>query len=67
MSSSGFHAYEETLKVEETVICSETVVDVGWQVIFCLMEHDAEDDGEQCEGQNTFLLDAVGDEEAVRQ
>ena len=39
----------------------------GWQVLLCLTEHDAEEDGEQCGGQNTSLLDAVGDGEAVRQ
>ena len=31
------------------------------------MEHDAEEDGEQCGGQDAFLLDAVGDKEAARQ
>ena len=36
-------------------------------VVFCLTEHDAEEDGEQCRGQNAFLLDAAGDGEAVRQ
>ena len=38
-----------------------------WQIVFCLTEHDAEEDGEQCEGQNASLLDAVGDGEAARQ
>ena len=38
-----------------------------WQIVFCLTEHDAEEDGEQCEGQNASLLDAVGDWEAARQ
>ena len=33
----------------------------------CLTEHDAEEDGEQCEGQNAPLLDAIGDGEAARQ
>ena len=61
MSSSGFHAYEETPKVEETAVCSETDVDAIWQVLFCLTEHDAEEDGEHCWGQNASLLDAVGD------
>ena len=42
-------------------------VDAFWQVLFYLAEHDAEEDGEQCGGQNTSLLDAVGDGEAVRQ
>ena len=45
----GFRACEETPKVEETAICSETDVDAVWQVVFCLTEHDAED-GEQCGG-----------------
>ena len=46
----GFRACEETPKVEETAVCSETGVDVVWQVIFCLTEHDAEEDGEQYGG-----------------
>ena len=52
---------------EETAACSETNVDTVWQVLFCLTEHDAEEDGEQCGGQDTSLLDAVGDGEAARQ
>ena len=32
-----------------------------------LTEHDVEEDGEQCWGQNAYLLDAVGDEKAIRQ
>ena len=63
----GFRACEETPKVEETAVRSETDVDAVWQVLFCLTEHDAEEDGEQCGGQNAFLLDAVGDGEAARQ
>ena len=63
----GFRACEETPKVEETAICSETNVDAMWQVLFCLTEHDAEEDEEQCGGQNGSVLDAVGDGEAVRQ
>ena len=47
--------------VEETAICLEMDVDAIWQVIFCLTEHGAEEDGEQCGGQNASLLDAVGD------
>ena len=43
----GFRVCEETLKVEETAICSETDVDAAWQVVFCLTEHDAGEDGEQ--------------------
>ena len=41
--------------------------DAFWQVLFCLMEHDAEEDGEQCGGQNASLLDAIGNGEAARQ
>ena len=63
----GFRACEETPKVEETAFCSETDVDAVWQVVVCLTEHDAEEDGEQCEGQNASLLDVVGDEEAALQ
>ena len=33
----------------------------------CLTEHDVEEDGEQCWGQDAPLLDAVGDGEAARQ
>ena len=61
----GFHACEEMRKVEETAICSETDVNAVWQVLFCLTEHDAEEDGEQCRGQDTSLLDATGDGEAA--
>ena len=63
----GFRASEETPKVEETAVCSETDVDAVWQVLFFLKKHDAEEDGEQCGGQNAFLLDAVGDGEGARQ
>ena len=62
----GFRAFEETPKVEETAVRSETDVDAVWQVLFCLTEHDAEEAGEQCGGQNASLLDAVGDGEAAR-
>ena len=34
------------LKVEETAVCSEMDVDTIWQILFCLTEHDAEEDGE---------------------
>ena len=54
-------------KVEETAICLKTDVDTVWQVLFGLTEHDAEEDGEQCGGQNASLLDAVGDGKAVQQ
>ena len=47
----GFRACEETPKVEETAVCSETDVDAVWQVVFSLTEHDAEEDVEQCGGQ----------------
>ena len=42
----------ETPKVEETAVCSETDVDDVWQVLFCLTEHDGEEDGEQYGGQD---------------
>ena len=64
---NSFSACEETPKVEGTAVCSERDVDAVGQVLFCLMEHDAEEDGEQCGGQDAFLLDAVGDKEAARQ
>ena len=63
----GFRACEETPKVEEAAVCSETDVDAVWQVLVCLTEQDAEEDGEQCWGDDTFLLDAIGDGEAARQ
>ena len=63
----GFCACEEMPKVEETAVCSETDVDAVWQVLFSLTEHDAEEGGEQCGGQDTPLLDAIGDGEAARQ
>ena len=52
----GFRACEEAPKVEETAVSSETDVDVVWQVLFCLTKHDAEEDGEQCGGQNVPCL-----------
>ena len=55
----GFRACEEMPKVEETAVSSKTDVDVVWQVLFCLMEHDAEEDGEQSRDQNESLIDAV--------
>ena len=63
----GFCACKEPPKVEHAAVCSETNVDAVWQVVFCLTEHDAEEDGEQRGSQNASLLDAVGDGEAVRQ
>ena len=63
----GFHAGEETPKVKETAVCSETDVDAVWQVLFCLTEHNVDEYGEQCEGQNASLLDGVGDWKAARQ
>ena len=64
---NGFRACEEMRKVEETSVCFETDVDAIWLVLFRLTEHDAEEDGEQFGGQNTFLLDAIGDGAAARQ
>ena len=43
----SFCVCEETPKVEKTAVCLETDVDAVWQVLFCLTEHDAEEDGEQ--------------------
>ena len=63
----GFRACEEMPKVKETAVCSETDVDDVWQVLFCLTEHDAEEDGQRCGCQDAPLLDAVGDREAARQ
>ena len=63
----GFRVCQEAPKVKETGVCSETDVNAVWPVLFCLTEHDAEEDGEQCGGQNASLLDAVGNGEAARQ
>ena len=34
-------------------------VNAVWQVLFCLMEHDAEEDGEQGREQDAPLLDVT--------
>ena len=47
--------------LEETAVCLEIDVDAIWQVVFCIIKHDAEEDGEQCGGQDASQLDAVGD------
>ena len=64
---NGFRACEEAPKVEHTAVCSETDVDIVWKILFCLTEHDAADDREQCGGQDAPLLGAVGDGEAALQ
>ena len=63
----GFRACKEMLKVEETAVCLEIDVDAIWQVVFCIIKHDAEEDGEQCGGQDASLLDTVGDGGAAQQ
>ena len=63
----GLRACEETPKVEETAVCSETDVDSVWLVFFCLTEHGVEEDGELCGGQNASLLEAVEDGGTARQ
>ena len=40
-------------------------VDAIWQVLFCLTEHDAEEDREKGGGHKAPLLDAIGDGEAA--
>ena len=62
---NDFHACKEMPKVEATAVRSETDVDTIWQVLFCLMERDAEENGEQCRDQDASLLDAVGGGEAA--
>ena len=64
---NGFHACEEPPKVENAATSSETDRNAVWQVLFCFSEHDAEEAGEQCGGQNAPLVDAIGDREAVQQ
>ena len=61
----GLRTCEETPKVEETAVSSKTDVEALRQVVFCLTEHDAEEDGEQCGGQDATLLDTIGDGEAA--
>ena len=39
---NGLSACEETPKIEEAAVCSETDVGAVWQVLFCLTERDAE-------------------------
>ena len=53
---NGCHACKVTLKVEHTAIYSATDVDVIWQDLFCLTEHDAEEDGGQCGGPDTSFM-----------
>ena len=54
-------------QLSDEFVCSEMDVNAVWQVLFCLTEHDAEEDGEQFGGQDASLIDAVGDGEAARQ
>ena len=62
---NGLCVFEETPQVEQAAVCSETDVDTIRQVLFCLTEHDAQEDGEEGGGQDASLLDAVGDREAA--
>ena len=55
------------LKIEHAAVCSETDVYAVWQVLFCLTEHDAEEDEEQHRGSDTSWLDVIGDGEAAQQ
>ena len=50
---NGFRVCEETPNVEHAAVRSEKDVDAVWQVLFCLTEHDAEEDEEQCGDQDT--------------
>ena len=63
---NAFCACEDTPKVEHAAVCSKTDVDAIWQVLLCLTEHNVEENGEQCGGQDAPLLDAVGCGEAAR-
>ena len=54
-----FSACEGTPKVDEIAVSSETDIDAVLQVLFCLTEHDAGEDREQCGGKNASLFDAV--------
>ena len=68
MSSSVVFARERRRrKLKKLPSVRKHYVDAVWQVLFCLTEHDAEEDGEQFWGQNASLLDPVGDGEAARQ
>ena len=43
---NGFRACVKTPKVEQPVVSSETGVVAVSQILFCLTEHDNEEDGE---------------------
>ena len=62
---NGSCVREEMPNVQEIAVCSKMDVDAIWQVLFCLTEHDAKEDGEQCWGQVTPLLNSVRDGEAA--
>ena len=64
---NGSCVREEMPNVQEIAVCSKMDVDAIWQVLFCLMKYDAEENGEQCGGQNASLLNAIEDGEAARQ
>ena len=57
----GLCLCDEKTKVEQTAICLETDIDAIWQVLFCLTEHSAEENGKQSWGRDAPLLDANGD------
>ena len=46
----GFHTCKGMRKVDKTDVCLETDINAVWQVLVFLMEHDAEEDGEQWGG-----------------
>ena len=63
MSSSMVFVRARRRRRLNTAVCSEIHVAVVWQVLFCLTEHEAEEDGEQDGGQNATPLGAFGDGE----
>ena len=52
--------------VEHATVYSKTDINAVLQILLSLTELNAEEDGQQCGGQDAPLLDAVGDGEAVR-
>ena len=42
-------------------------VDAVWQVLSWLTEHDSDEDGKQCGGQDASLLDTLGNGKAAQQ
>ena len=64
---NGFYMCEEMLKVEQAAVCLEADAEAICQVLFCLTEHDAEEDAEHGGGQHAPLLHTTETAEAAQQ